>query len=90
MTPAPLTAWMIAAWGWRGALWGLASLHFLVCLPIHAVLLRDAPDGPFGTMILWERAIAEGRLFGAAFTGQWFEVGEPHAIKPTEEALRGA
>ncbi|WP_246844944.1 nucleotidyltransferase family protein [Altererythrobacter sp. TH136] len=53
-------------------------------------LLRDAPDGPFGTMILWERAIAEGRLFGAAFTGQWFEVGEPHAIKPTEEALRGA
>ncbi|TCJ37557.1 nucleotidyltransferase family protein [Parafrankia sp. BMG5.11] len=53
-------------------------------------LLRDAPDGPFGTMILWERAIAEGRLFGTAFTGQWFEVGEPHAIKPTEEALRGA
>ncbi len=39
----PLTAWLIAAWGWRGALWGLASLHFLVCLPIHAWLLRDAP-----------------------------------------------
>jgi MurNAc alpha-1-phosphate uridylyltransferase len=52
-------------------------------------LLRDAPDGPFGTMTLWERAIAEGRLYGANFTGRWFEVGSPDAIKPTEEALRG-
>jgi MurNAc alpha-1-phosphate uridylyltransferase len=52
-------------------------------------LLRDSPDGPFGTMVLWERAIAEGRLYGASFTGRWFEVGTPEAIKPTEEALRG-
>jgi MurNAc alpha-1-phosphate uridylyltransferase len=53
-------------------------------------LLRDAPSGPFGTMTLWERAIAEGRLFGLLFTGQWFEVGTPHAIRPTEDALAGA
>jgi MurNAc alpha-1-phosphate uridylyltransferase len=46
-------------------------------------LLRDAPDGPFGTMTLWE-----GRLYGTTFTGHWFEVGTPEAIKPTEEALR--
>lgn len=52
-------------------------------------LLRDAPDGPFGTMTLWERAIGEGRLYGANFTGRWFEVGNPQAIKPTEEALKG-
>ena len=52
-------------------------------------LLRDAPDGPFGTMTLWERAIEEGRLFGADFAGRWFEVGTPDAIRPTEEALRG-
>lgn len=52
-------------------------------------LLRDAPDGPFGTMTLWERAIGEGRLYGANFTGRWFEVGTPEAIRPTEEALRG-
>ncbi|MBD3730185.1 MAG: nucleotidyltransferase family protein [Sphingomonadales bacterium] len=50
-------------------------------------LMRDAPDGPFGTMQLWERAIEEGRLFGTSFTGQWFEVGTPGAIRPTEEAL---
>lgn len=51
-------------------------------------LLRDAPEGPFSTNILWSRAIEEGRLFGIPFTGQWFEVGTPEAIKPTEAALR--
>ena len=51
-------------------------------------LLRDAPEGKFSTNILWSRAIEEGRLFGAVFTGLWFEVGTPEAIAPTEEALR--
>lgn len=50
-------------------------------------LLRDAPDGRFSTNILWNRAIEEGRLFGLSFFGQWFEVGTPQAIKPTEAAL---
>ena len=52
-------------------------------------LLRDAPEGPFSTNVLWSRAIEEGRLYGTAFTGQWFEVGTPEAIRPTEAALRG-
>ena len=47
------------------------------------------PRAPFGTNLLWERAIGEGRLYGVAFTGQWFEVGTPEAIAPTEEALAG-
>ncbi|WP_339827942.1 nucleotidyltransferase family protein [uncultured Parasphingorhabdus sp.] len=50
-------------------------------------LLRDAPTGPFSTNIFWERAIGEGRLFGAVHEGQWFEVGSPQAIAPTEAAL---
>ncbi|MFT5537456.1 MAG: MurNAc alpha-1-phosphate uridylyltransferase [Parasphingorhabdus sp.] len=50
-------------------------------------LLRDAPAGPFSTNILWERAIGEGRLFGAIHQGEWFEVGSPQAIAPTEAAL---
>lgn len=52
-------------------------------------LLREAPEGPFSTNILWNRAMAEGRLFGISFTGLWFEVGTPQAIRPTEEALTG-
>lgn len=50
-------------------------------------LLRDAPEGKFSTNILWNRAIEEERLFGLSFTGQWFEVGTPQAIAPTERAL---
>lgn len=50
-------------------------------------LLRDAPDGPFSTNLLWDRAIEEERLYGVAFTGRWFEVGNPASIRPTEMAL---
>jgi MurNAc alpha-1-phosphate uridylyltransferase len=53
-------------------------------------LLRDAPEGPFGTMVLWRRAIEEGRLFGASYQGMWFEVGSPAAIPSTEAALTSA
>ena len=51
-------------------------------------LLRDAPDGAFSTMKLWDRAIAEGRLYGISHLGLWYEVGEPGMIAPTEAALR--
>ena len=50
-------------------------------------LLRDAPEGPFSTNVLWSRAIEEGRLYGISHTGLWFEVGDPGAIKPTEAWL---
>lgn len=51
-------------------------------------LLRDPPTGPFSTNLLWSRAIEEERLHGLAFTGEWFEVGNPEAIARTETALR--
>lgn len=50
-------------------------------------LLRDAPEGPFSTNVLWNRAIEEGRLYGISHTGIWFEVGDPAAIAPTEAWL---
>ena len=50
-------------------------------------LLRDAPEGAFSTGVLWNRAIAEGRLHGVSHTGLWYEVGEPQMIAPTEAAL---
>jgi MurNAc alpha-1-phosphate uridylyltransferase len=51
-------------------------------------LLRDAPEGPFSTNILWDRAIEEGRCFGAVHQGLWFDVGSPAAIPATEQALK--
>ena len=53
-------------------------------------LLRDAPDGPFSTNLLWDRAIEEGRAFGAVHQGLWFDVGTPQSIPMTEAALENA
>lgn len=53
-------------------------------------LLRDAPQGAFSTNVLWSRAIEEGRLYGISHMGLWFEVGEPSAIRPTEEWMARA
>ena len=50
-------------------------------------LLRDAPEGPFSTNILWDRAMEEGRCFGAVHQGLWFDVGTPQSIQQTETAL---
>ena len=50
-------------------------------------LLHGAPDGPFSTNILWDKAIAAGRCFGVVHQGLWFDVGTPASIKATEQAL---
>ena len=53
-------------------------------------LLRDPPAGPFSTNILWDRAMEEGRCFGAVHQGLWFDVGTPQSIHMTETALENA
>jgi MurNAc alpha-1-phosphate uridylyltransferase len=50
-------------------------------------LLRDAPNGPFSTNILWDRAMEEGRAYGAVHQGLWFDVGTPQSIPMTEAVL---
>lgn len=50
-------------------------------------LLRDAPQGAFSTNILWDRAIEQGRCFGAVHQGLWFDVGTPQSIQLTETAI---
>jgi MurNAc alpha-1-phosphate uridylyltransferase len=37
--------------------------------------------------LLWDRAIAAGRLFGVVHTGSWLHVGTPDAIGLAEAAL---
>lgn len=51
-------------------------------------LLEGAPDGPFSTNILWDKAIEQGRCFGAVHQGLWFDVGTPSAIAETEAVLQ--
>ncbi len=50
-------------------------------------LLRDPPEEAFSTNVLWNRAMAQGRLFGAAHEGLWFDVGTPAAIPVVEAAI---
>lgn len=44
----PLMAWLIDAVGWRAMLWTMAGCQWLICLPIHAWVLRRGihPPGP--------------------------------------------
>ena len=46
---------------------------------VHPRLFADAPDGAFSTNIVWDRAIASGRLFGMVLDGVWLHVGTPQA-----------
>ncbi|WP_159992907.1 nucleotidyltransferase family protein [Roseomonas sp. 18066] len=50
-------------------------------------LFREAPEGPFGTMQLWERAIEEERLFGLVHDGAWFHLSRPVDLRKAENAL---
>lgn len=57
---------------------------------LHRRLLEGAPEGPFSTNVLWDRALAAGRLYGLEHAGHWFDVGTPEAIAPTEKFLAEA
>src|SRR3546814_12808189 len=48
--------------------------------------LEGAPEGPFSTNILCDRAIAAGRLYGLATMGQRFDVGTPARTPPPRTA----
>ncbi|WP_375187977.1 nucleotidyltransferase family protein [Sphingobium yanoikuyae] len=50
-------------------------------------LLVDPPADVFSTNIFWNRAIAAGRLYGAAHQGLWFDVGTPRAIPVVESMI---
>jgi MurNAc alpha-1-phosphate uridylyltransferase len=50
-------------------------------------LLKDPPGPAFSTNIFWDRAIAEGRLYGVSHQGLWFDVGTPQAIPVVEDML---
>jgi MurNAc alpha-1-phosphate uridylyltransferase len=51
-------------------------------------LFERAPQGKFSINLLWDKAIAAGRLFGIEHRGRWLHVGTPEAIQLAEAALR--
>ncbi len=54
---------------------------------LHPRLFADAPEGPFSLNLLFDRAIAAGRLHGVRMDGTWLHVGTPAAIAEAEAAI---
>jgi MurNAc alpha-1-phosphate uridylyltransferase len=50
-------------------------------------LFAEAPLGPFSLNLLFDRAVAAGRLHGLRLEGVWMHVGTPEAIGAAESAL---
>lgn len=50
-------------------------------------LFADTPAGAFSLNLLFDRAIAAGRLFGMELDGEWLHVGTPEAIPAAEERM---
>jgi MurNAc alpha-1-phosphate uridylyltransferase len=64
-----------------------APLVYAGAYLVHPRIFADAPGGAFSMNVLWNRAIAEGRLFGVEHEGWWLHVGTPEAIPLAEEQL---
>ena len=50
-------------------------------------LFKDAPDGRFSLNLLWDRALAKGKLYGVQLDGIWMHVGTPEALAEAESSF---
>ncbi len=55
----------------------------------HPRLFRNAPQGPFSILRLWDEAEAANRLSAIQLDGLWMHVGTPEALAEAEERLNG-
>ena len=54
---------------------------------LHPRLFEGMPAGAYSLNVLYDRAMAEGRLYGAVHDGEWFHVGTPEARADAERFL---
>lgn len=57
---------------------------------LQPALFHDAPTGAFSLNMLYDRAIAAGRLHGLVHRGGWMDVGTHDGLKHAEQMLHGA
>lgn len=55
---------------------------------IKPMLFADGPKEPFSTNLIWDRLIAEGRLYGHLLQGRWMHVGTPADRDEAEAFLK--
>jgi len=56
---------------------------------LHPRLFEKTDEGVFSLNVLYDKALAQGRLFGLVHTGDWFHVGTPDALANTNAVLKG-
>jgi N-acetyl-alpha-D-muramate 1-phosphate uridylyltransferase len=64
------------------------ALAYIGVYLVHPRLFEAAPPGAFSMNRLWDKAMADGRLFGLAHDGHWLHVGTVDAIQAAEDVLR--
>ncbi|HXK53703.1 MAG TPA: nucleotidyltransferase family protein [Hyphomicrobiales bacterium] len=64
-----------------------AALAYMGVAILSPKMFAGAPRGAFSLNILFDRAIAAGRLFGLVHEGDWMHVGTPQALRQAEEFL---
>ena len=55
---------------------------------VHPRLFAGVAEGKFSMNVLWNNAIAAGRLYGIKHQGHWLHVGTPEAIPKAEAFLK--
>jgi len=66
----------------------LAPYVFAGVQVLAPALLRDVPAGPFSLNLLYDRAIAAGRLFALVHDGVWFHLSTPPDLERAEATMQ--
>ncbi|MFN0219085.1 MAG: nucleotidyltransferase family protein [Hyphomicrobium sp.] len=67
---------------------GPAAPHVFAGVSIaHPRMFDGAPQGRYSLNALWDRAIADGRLYGVTLEGLWMHVGTPEALAEADAAI---
>jgi MurNAc alpha-1-phosphate uridylyltransferase len=54
---------------------------------VRPELFDNPPKGAFSTNVVWDRAIAKGRLYGTRLDGVWMHIGTADALRESEAFL---
>lgn len=57
---------------------------------IHPELFAGEPEEPFSLNRIWDRSIANGRVYGIVLDGLWMHVGTPEALHEAEAVMASA
>ncbi len=71
---------------WRGER-STAPFTFAGDYIIHPRAFYNIPEGPFSSLILFDRAMDNNRLCGIQLDGTWLDVGTPRSLKEAEQAI---